>query len=147
MNKLQFSIDIHAPKDKVWQTLWQDETLRQWASIIDPETYMVGQLEEGSEVQFISAHGGYGVTSLVEKLVVNEYLLLRHQADTQNEGQDERDKQWTGGTETYTLVDNNGLTTLTIAFGVPPELETYFKDTYPKAMVKIKQLAEVTKTS
>lgn len=46
MNEMQFVIDIKAPKDVVWNTLWQDETFRDWASVIDPETYMVGDLVE-----------------------------------------------------------------------------------------------------
>lgn len=140
---MQFSIEINSPKDKVWNTLWQDETFRQWAHLIDPETYLVGELQEGNEIQFISAANGYGVTSLVEKLVENELLQLRHSADTQETGQRERDNQWTGSTETYTLTEKDGITTLTITFGVPIELEEYFRENYPKAMEKIKELAEV----
>lgn len=80
MKELEFSIEINASKARVWDTLWQDESFRDWAGIIDPGTYMVGALQEGNLVQFISAENGYGVTSLVEKLVVGELLLLRHSA-------------------------------------------------------------------
>ena len=139
---MQFSIEIHSTKERVWDILWQDKTFRQWASIIDPETYMVGDLKEGNEIQFISSQSGYGVTSLVEKLIVNEFLLLRHRADTQEGGKLEREEQWTGGQESYSLVEKNGSTTLTVAFDVPPELEEEFKVNYPKALEKVKVLAE-----
>lgn len=139
---MQFRVEINAPKEKVWDTLWQDETFRQWASIIDPGTYMVGDLKEGNEVQFISSSSEYGVTSLVEKLTPNEFLLLRHQADTQGSGKQEREKEWTGGAESYSLAEKDGVTTLTVAFDVPPELEEYFKDNYPKALELVKVLAE-----
>lgn len=142
MKQQQFSVEIKAPKEKVWNTLWQDATFRQWASLVDPETYMVGELLEGTEVQFISAANGYGVTSLVEKLVPNEFLRLRHSADTKETGTQERDKQWTGAEETYSLVEADGITTLTVSFDVPPELEEYFKVNYPKALAKVKELAE-----
>ena len=145
MKQMQFSIDIYATKEKVWDTLRQDETFREWASIIDPGTYMVGDLEVGNEIQFLSA-SGYGVTSLVEKLVPNEFLLLRHQADTQDSGKRERKKEWTGGEESYTLAEKNGTTTLTVAFGVPPELEEYFQTNYPKALERVKFFAEGTNT-
>ncbi len=112
---MQFSTVINAPKDRVWDTLWQDGTLREWAGLIDPGTYMVGDLKQGNEVQFISAENGYGVTSLVEKLTPGEYLLLA---------------------ETY------GITTLTVAFDVPSELEEYFGINYPKALERVKALAE-----
>lgn len=142
MKELQFRVEIHAPKERVWDTLWQDETFRQWAGIIDPGTYMVGNLKQGNEVQFISAENGYGVTSLVEKLTTNEFLLLRHQTDTQGNGKQEREKEWTGGTESYRLAEKDGITTLTARFDVPPELEEYFKNNYPKALEQVKVLAE-----
>jgi uncharacterized protein YndB with AHSA1/START domain len=141
MKEMQFSIEINAGRERVWDTLWQDKTFREWADIIDPGTYMVGDLKEGNEVQFISANG-YGVTSLVEKLTPGEFLLLRHHADTQEEGKREREKEWTGGKESYLLSEKDGATTLTVAFDVPPELEEYFKINYPKALKRIKILAE-----
>lgn len=142
MNEMQFQIVIHAPKEKVWDTLWQDKTFRQWAGIIDPGTYMDGALQEGNEVQFISAENGYGVTSLVDKLVPNEFLLLKHQADTQESGSQEREKEWTGGKESYALTERDGTTTLTVAFDIPPQLEEYFAANYPKALERVKILAE-----
>lgn len=142
MKEMQFRVEINASKERVWDILWQDETFRQWASIIDPETYMVGELKEGNEVQFISSASGYGVTSLVEKLTPGEFLLLRHSADTQEEGKRERAQEWTGGAESYSLAEKDGATTLTVAFDVPPEQKEYFKANYPKALELVKVLAE-----
>ena len=139
---MNFSIYVNAARERVWNTLWQDETFLEWASIIDPETYMVGDLKEGNEIQFISAANGYGVTSLVEKLIEGEFLLLRHRADTQEEGKQDREKQWTGGQESYSLIEKDGVTILTVTFGVPLELEEYFKINYPKALERVKVLAE-----
>lgn len=141
MKELQFSIEIHTTKEKVWDVLWRDETFRQWADIIDPGTYMVGELQESAEVQFLSGNG-YGVTSFVEKVSPNEFLRLLHQADTQDNGEREREKEWSGGAESYALVEKDGVTTLTATFDVPPTQEGYFAATYPKALKKIKELAE-----
>lgn len=145
MKKMQFSIAINATKETVWDTLWQDETFREWASIIDPGTYMVGELKEGNEVQYISAENGYGVTSLVEKLVAGEFVLLRHNADTQDTGKRERPKEWTGGEESYSLAEKDNITTLTVAFDVPTKMEEYFQVHYPKALERVKVLAERNK--
>ncbi len=144
MKEMQFRVEINASKERVWDTLWQDKTLRQWAGIIDPGTHMVGGLKEGNEIQFISGNG-YGVTSLVEKLVPGEFALLRHSADTQDEGKRERAQQWTGGKESYSLTEKDGTTTLTFVCDVPPELEKYFKVTYPKALERVKVLSERNK--
>ena len=141
MKEMKFSTEILASKERVWNTLWQDKTLRKWAGIIDPGTYMVGELKVGGEIQFISGNG-YGVTSLVEKLTPGEFVLLRHKADTQESGKKERNNEWTGGKESYALVEKDGTTTLTAAFDVPPEMEEYFNTNYPKALEQVKVLAE-----
>ena len=143
MKAVQFTVQINASKEKVWNTLWRDKTFRQWAGIIDPGTHMTGKLEQGNEVQFISANG-YGVTSLVKKVITHEYLLLRHQAYTQQDAKEAREKEWTGGEESYTLVEKQDVTSLTVTFDVPAELEEYFADNYPKALELVKELAERT---
>lgn len=144
MKQMQFTVDINASKQRVWDTLWQDKTFRDWAGLIDPRTYMVGELKQGNEVQYISAENGYGVTSLVQELIPNEFLLLKHQLDTQDSGKQEREKEWTGGEESYRLTGNNGATSLTATFDVPPEMEDYFNVHYPKALDRVKVLAEAT---
>lgn len=138
---MQFTVAIQAPKQTVWDILWQDKTFREWAGIIDPGTYMIGELKQGNEIQFISGNG-YGVTSLVDKLTPGDFLLLRHSADTQDNGKQERDKQWTGGSESYVLAEKDGTTTLTAVFDVPLELEEYFATAYPKAFARVKELTE-----
>jgi uncharacterized protein YndB with AHSA1/START domain len=141
MKEMHFEIEINAPREKVWSTLWQDETLREWAGLVDPGTYMVGELKQGNEVQFISG-GGYGVTSLVAELVPNQFILFKHQADTQDKGSRSRDDQWTGGNESYLLTHKDGITTLVMIFDVPPELEQVMSISYPRALKRVKELSE-----
>ena len=142
MKQMHFEIEVNASKETVWKTLWQDETLRQWAGLIDPETYMIGELQEGQEVQFISAEG-YGVISLVAKLVPYEYVLFRHKADTKDEGEHTREDQWTGGDESYLLTSKDAdSTVLALTFDVPVELEEIMNASYPQALAKIKELSE-----
>ena len=40
MKKIQFSIEINASKENVWNTLWGDSAFRYWAGIIDEGTYI-----------------------------------------------------------------------------------------------------------
>jgi uncharacterized protein YndB with AHSA1/START domain len=142
MEKMKFSIEIKAPKEKVWNTLWEDKTFRDWANIIDEGTYMDGVMKEGNEVQFISSVGGYGVTSLVEKLIPNEFVLFRHSADTKKAGKKKREREWTGGTESYSLADKDGTTTLTVEIDIPSGQEETFRTRLPKALTRVKILAE-----
>ena len=145
MQKLQFTIKIKAPKEQVWNTLWNDKTLRDWANIIDKGMYMTGDLKEGNEVQFISSVSGYGVTSLVEKLVLNELVSFKQIVDTKDSGKQEREEEWAGSAEKYELEEKNGMTNLTVKIDVPHGLEDIFKDRFPKALERVKVLTEKEK--
>jgi len=142
MKEIQFSIEINASKENVWATLWDDETFREWANVIDEGTYMKGVMKEGNEIQFISSINGYGVTSLVEKLNLNTFVMLRHEADTKESGQQKREKEWTGGAESYFLTEKKGVTILIVKMDVPINLEEIMNIRFSKALECIKILAE-----
>ncbi len=142
MKKMRFSIKIIAPVDKVWKTLWGDKTFRDWANIIDEGQYMIGEMKQGNEVQFISSASGYGVTSMIEKLTPNEFVSFRQMADTKEGGKQRREKEWTGGTESYSLAEKDGVTTLAVELEVPLGREETFKIRFPKALERLKTLAE-----
>jgi hypothetical protein len=142
MKELEYQIIINKPKEIVWFTIWDDQSFRDWSNNIDEGTYMLGSIIEGNEIQFISSVNGYGVTSLVSKLIPNEYVLFKHASDTQNTGTETRDKQWTGGSESYTLTENNGSTVLIIKSEIPDELVELFNVSMPKALERIKYLSE-----
>lgn len=142
---MQFQIKVNAPKEEVWGTLWKDKTFREWSNIIDEGTYMVGEMKEGNNVQFISSVSGYGVTSFIEKMSPNEFVSFKHMTDTKTKGKQEREKEWTGSAETYSLTESKGVTTLTIKIDVPLEQEETFKIIFPKALKRIKTLAENNK--
>ncbi len=142
MKDMRFSIGIKASRERVWATLWEDRTFRDWANLIDEGTYLEGVLEEGKEIQFLSSENGYGVTSLVERLEPNAFVLFRHSADTQEAGQELREKEWTGGTESYSLAERNGVTTLVVAADIPDGMEEIFAIRLPAALERVKALAE-----
>ena len=142
MHQEEFSIEIHAPKERVWETLWNDRTFRDWANLIDEGMYMKGELIEGEEVQFISGLNGYGVTSMVEKLEPYSFVLLRMLVDTKESGEALREEEWTGGSESYALNEEGEVTTLTLTTDVPPTQEVTMRERLPKALARVKELAE-----
>lgn len=142
MKEIEFQIEINASKGKIWATLWNDITFRDWANMIDEGTYMKGVLKEGNEIQFMSSVNGYGVTSLIEKLKLNEFILLKHVRDTIESGQEERENEWTGGRESYLLSEKNTTTVLIFKADIPQELEESMKVRYHKAFDRVKILAE-----
>src|SRR5690606_37609 len=118
MQAMQFTITINASRNKVWNVLFDDETFRDWGNIIDEGQYKVGEIKEGNEVQFMSS-SGYGVTSLVEECIPSEFVLFRQMADTKEKGKEQREKEWTGGSERYSLAEEDGHTVLTVTIDVP----------------------------
>ena len=142
MKELEYQIIINRPKEVVWDTLWDDQSFRDWANNIDEGTYLLGDLIEGNEIQFISSVNGYGVTSLVSKLIPYEYILFKHASDTQNTGTETRDKQWTGGSESYSLIEKDNQSLLIIRSEIPDELVEYFNIAMPIALKRIKYLCE-----
>ena len=142
MKQYTFSISINARREKVWSTLWDEKTYRDWSSNIDEDIYIKGELKAGAEVQFISAHGGFGVTNIVEKFQPNELVTFKHTMDTKEFGTQPRPDQWTGGRETYALTELGGVTTLTLTIDIPSDLEGLMPERFTKALQRIKELAE-----
>lgn len=147
MIETKYSIVVNASREKVWSVLWNDQTFRDWANLIDEGTFMKGELKEGCEVEYISSINGYGVTSFVEKLILGEYIKLKHLADTKENGTENREEEWTGGTESYQLTEGTSstgdiLTELSIVMDIPENLVDYFNEVYPKVMHRIKELSE-----
>ena len=52
MEKLNFSILIDAPKEKVWNTMIEDNTYRMWTEEFTPGSYYVGDWNNGSKFYF-----------------------------------------------------------------------------------------------
>jgi hypothetical protein len=50
---LHFSVDIAAPRGKVWDVLWDDASCRDWSSVSAQGSYAVSDWNEGSRIQEI----------------------------------------------------------------------------------------------
>jgi hypothetical protein len=105
---------------------------------------MVGEIREGNKVQFISSVSGYGVTSMIEKHIPFEVVLFHFMTDTMESGTQERGNEWTCGKESYVLAETDGVTTLTVKTDVPREQEETFIIRFPRALERVKNLAEIT---
>jgi uncharacterized protein YndB with AHSA1/START domain len=142
MHRLRFSIDIEAPRERVWKVLWDDETFRDWTSVFsefqEKASYIKSEWREVGRFEFFqSGAGSYGV---IEKLVPNELVSFRHLGEIR-EGKDVPSDQGSLR-ETYTLVDRDGFTTLSIEHDVPEELKGMFEEMSPKTLERVKALSE-----
>ena len=57
MKKLEFTIDINAPAEKVWYSLWDEENYKNWTNAFCEGSYVVTDYKEGSKAHFLSPSG------------------------------------------------------------------------------------------
>jgi len=144
MITLNFSILINAPKEKVWEVLWDDKTYREWTSVFMEGSYAVSDWQQGSSVLFLSP-SGEGMFSTISKKVPAELMSFKHLGivkDGQEQPMDEKTKEWSGAMENYILKEINGVTELSVIVDITENHEQYFSDTFPKALEKVKSLCE-----
>ena len=144
---MEFNINIEAPKEKVWKTLWNDQTYREWTSAFAEGSCAETDWEKGSRVLFTDGKGSGMVSTIVENKP-NEFMSIKHLGTIKNGVEDldsEENKQWAGALENYTLHESGGKTFLHVELSgldIPKEFEDYFLQTWPKALDKLKALSE-----
>lgn len=150
----EFRITIDAPREKVWATLWTDATYRQWTMPFDEgsraETGEGSRAEtdwkKGSKVLFLG-QGNSGMVSIIDDNRPNEYMSFKHQGIVKKGVEDldsEEAKKWATTSEDYTLQSVNNGTELIVHLrgDIPQNFVDYFLNTWPKALQKLKEIAE-----
>ena len=145
MEKLNFSIDINAPKEKVWKVLWDDSSYRKWTSVFTEGSCVeTDNWKEGTKVLFLDGKGA-GMVSKVAVNKPNEYMSFEHLGEVKDGVEDtssEKVKGWSGSKENYTLKDAEGKTELTVDMDITADFKDFFMQVWPKAMEQIKVLSE-----
>ena len=144
MEKLQFKTSINAPREKVWETLWNDESYRAWTAVFSEGSSVKTDWKEGSKVLFVDGSDS-GMVSRIAALRPNEFMSFEHLGEVRNGVEDtesEKVKKWAGSHENYTLSGSDGQTELLVELDMNDEFKSYFEDTFPKALEKVKELAE-----
>ena len=144
MEKTHFNVSINAPREKVWDILWTDATYRAWTAVFHEGSNAQTDWKEGSKVIFGDGTGN-GMVSRIAKLIPNEYMSFEHLGELKDGVEDttsEKVQAWAGAHENYTLRDANGGTELVVDMDINDEFKDYFMEAFPKALNKVKELAE-----
>jgi len=109
MKTLRFEILIHAPREKVWRTMLEQDTYRIWTAEFMAGSYYEGSWEQGERIRFLSPEGG-GMTAVIDENRPFEHISVRHLGEIR-EGVDDTEsdavKSWAGNAfERYTLTFN-----------------------------------------
>ena len=150
MGKLQYSIVINAPKEKVWKTMLNKDTYEKWADVFMPGSSYVGDWTEGSKILFIAPDETdkmSGMVSLIKENRQCEYISIESVgivSDGEEDTSSQEAKEWAGSLENYTFKDLDGKTELQVdlTMDVDRQMLEMFEKTWPKALNKLKKLAE-----
>ncbi|MCK6562864.1 SRPBCC domain-containing protein [candidate division KSB1 bacterium] len=149
MNKLRFSIVINAPKAKVWNTMLDDKTYREWTEAFTPGSHYVGDWSTGSKILFLGPDPKTGqlggMVSRIKENRLHEHISIEHLGVVQDGKEDTTSdavKAWAGAHENYAFKEKAGATEVLVDIDINDEYKDMFQDMWPKALQKLKELAE-----
>jgi uncharacterized protein YndB with AHSA1/START domain len=148
MHHIHFKTQINAPQKKVWDTMLNDETYRQWASVFNPdnttESYVEGSWDAGSDIKFLGKDSDGNISGMIGKIHESrpgEFISIKYS------GEILQGKETFYGPdelyfENYTFNEKDGGTELAVDIDVKDEYKDMFNGMWPKALEKLKELAE-----
>jgi len=145
---LQFDININAPVEKVYNKMLDEKTYRDWTAEFNPTSSYKGSWEKGSKILFIGTDKDGNVGGMVSKIrenIPNKFLSIEHLGTLKGEEEITSGPEvegWAGALENYTFKSNNGSTVVEVDMDANQEFKTYFMDTWPKALKKLKAICE-----
>jgi hypothetical protein len=148
METLHFSIKINAPKKTVWNTMLGEESYREWTSVFMPGSFYKGSWDEGSKILFLAPDETGKTSGMVSRIKESrkyEHVSIEHLGFIEGGIEDrssEAVKSWAGALENYTFKESNGQTDVLVDMDTSEEYKDMFLETWPKALQKLKELAE-----
>ncbi len=151
MQKLHFTTAINAPKEKVWNTMLEDATYREWTEAFHKGSYYEGDWSRGSKILFLAQNDDGTTGGMVSRIVENrpyDFVSIEHLGEVVAGVEDttsERVQAWAGAHENYTFTEAEGVTTVNVDLDVDEssvEMKEMFEGMWPKALEKLKEIAE-----
>ncbi len=151
MKKLVFNVKINAPLSKVYDKMLgvtDKSTYEKWTSLFNPTSTYEGNWNKGEKILFVGTdeNGKKGgmVSEIIEN-IPNQFVSIRHYGilkDGREITTGEEVEKWTGGLENYSFDESNDITSVNIELDYVEEFGDYFRQTYPKALDKLKEICE-----
>lgn len=139
MEKIKFETTINATKEKVWDVLFGLKTYPEWTAAFAEGSQVETDWKKGSSAIFGDGKGN-GMLAIIYENIPNKYLSIKHIGEIKD-GK-ETLHNWGESFENYTLNEKNGKTQLLIDMDIVKEWGEYFQETWPKALAKVKEIAE-----
>ncbi len=138
------SIDINAPKEKVWEVLLKNEYIEKWYKAFGEGIIADTNWQLGSKAVFKDSKGS-GLIGKIAERKDNEIISIEYSGMLINGKEDFESaeaKNMKGGHETYKLSEKDGVTHLDTEFNMDEKDFQMMSDLWEKALRIIKDLAE-----
>lgn len=147
METLSYEIIINAPKEKVWDVLWSENTYSEWTKFFNPNSasFMKSDWKLGGKTYFVNAAGA-GMVSTIDSLEKPDHIIFKHLGMIDEEGNEDTEsmeiKQWSGCFEKYFLIDFGSQTKLHAEVQTEKDWEEHMNTGFTKGLQIVKELAE-----
>ena len=141
-------MEIKAPKERVFEKMIGRDTYKQWTAAFNPTSDFEGGWNKGDKIRFVGVTEEgkkQGMLARIEENIPNEFISIHHYGivDGENEiTEGPMVESWTPSYENYSLSQENEITNLMVEVDVSDEYIEYFDETWPKALLKLKEISE-----
>ncbi|SMC94731.1 SRPBCC family protein [Pedobacter nyackensis] len=146
MKTLQFTKEIKAPAQKVWDTLWNETTYPQWTDAFSPGAGSTVQSDwkVGGRTLFVDGKGNGMISTIKTKNEPYDIVFehLGEVADGKEDTISEKVKSWAGSLEEYHLSEEDGITKLKASVQTGEEWEETLNKGFTKGLEEVKRLSE-----
>jgi uncharacterized protein YndB with AHSA1/START domain len=148
METMHFGITINAAVEKVYDLMISDSSYREWTSEFNPTSHFIGSWVKGSKIIFVGTDQDGktgGMVSRIKDNIPNTFISIEHLGlfqDGKEITSGSEVEGWAGANENYTFTANEGKTLLSVELDANQDFMTYFNETWPKALDKLKEICE-----
>jgi uncharacterized protein YndB with AHSA1/START domain len=145
---ISFEININAPAEKVFNTMLEDKSYREWTSVFNETSHYKGSWNKGSKILFVGCDKDGNVGGMVSKIRENipgKFISIEHLGLLKGDEEITSGPEvsgWAGALENYNFKTSNGNTVVEVDMDSNEDFKSYFEETWPKALNKLKAICE-----
>lgn len=151
MKTKTYKININALANKVYNNMLgldNKKTYEAWTALFNPTSTYEGSWDKGSKMMFIGSDeqgNKGGMIAEIAENMPNKFISIKHYGIIENNQEiidGPKVEKWAGSMENYSFSEVDGLTTITVEVDTNEEYSSYFDETWPKALDRLKELLE-----
>ncbi len=148
MRKMHFEILVKAKPEEVWNAIVDDKKYREWTSAFHEGSYFEGGWNKGDKIQFLAVNEKgekEGMFSEIAESRKPSFISIRHLGivlGSKEDSTSEAAKKWVPAYENYTITQQGDSTKFEVDADADDEFYDMFKEMWPKALEKLKQVSE-----